>query len=40
VDKIAYKEVTNLKRKIKLKRMMMMILKEVRLLLWLSQNWN
>jgi len=40
VDKIAYKEVTNLKRKIKLKRMMMMILKEARLLLWLSQNWN
>jgi hypothetical protein len=33
VDKIAYKEVTNLKKKIKLKRMMMMILKEVRLLL-------
>jgi len=40
VDKIAYKEVTNLKKKIKLKRMMMMILKEARLLLWLSQNWN
>jgi hypothetical protein len=33
VDKIAYKEVTNLKKKIKLKRMMMMILKEARLLL-------
>jgi hypothetical protein len=33
VDKIAYKEVTYLKKKIKMKRMMMMILKEARLLL-------